>query len=136
MGEIFGVSHPIPTEFAKRIYKDNKTVFIGKRALNKVSKGDKFIIYESQGAQAYTGWADIVEIGKQKTDSIIRNYGKSLMLNPSEFKKYAKSRPIMNVIEFENFVKFKNPVKPRRFVGIGGKYIYKDEFEMIDMKRG
>ena len=43
----------------ERIYKNGKTVFVGKSHLGKVSKGDKFIIYESHGAKAYTGWADI-----------------------------------------------------------------------------
>ena len=62
--EIKGVSHPIPTEYAERIYKNGKTVFVGKSHLGKVEKGDKFIIYESHGAKAYTGWADIVSIQK------------------------------------------------------------------------
>ena len=37
----------------------------------------------------------------------------------------------MNVIEFENFEKFKNPVIPKRFVVVSGKYVYNDEFEII-----
>lgn len=28
--KIFGVTHPIPTEFAERIYNERKTVFVGK----------------------------------------------------------------------------------------------------------
>lgn len=35
----------------------------------------------------------------------------------------------MNVIEFENFDKFKKPVKPSRFVTVGDKYIYEDEYK-------
>lgn len=131
-----GVSHPIPTKFAERIYNNKKTVFIGKRTLNKVSRGDKFVIYESQGAKAYTGWADIVEVGTQKTGLIHNKYKNKMILSQDELSNYAKRRVEMNVIEFENFEKFTKPVKPKRFVGIGGKYIYEDEFNMIKSNKG
>lgn len=134
--KIVALSHPIPTEYAERIYKEGKTVFIGKSYLGKVSPGDKFIIYESHGAKAYTGWADIKSIGKQKTGSIIRKYGKKLMISKEEFQEYAKGRTEMNVIEFENFEKFKKPIKPSRFVTVAGKYIYEDEFKTIKKNKG
>ncbi len=73
--EIKGVTHPVPTEYAKRIYNENKTVFVGKSHLGKVKKGDKFVIYESHGAKAYTGWAIIKSVHIMKTNQIIRNFG-------------------------------------------------------------
>lgn len=136
MQEIKGVSHPIPTEYAERIYNEGKNIFVSRRCLGKVSKGDKFIIYESHGAKAYTGWADIKSIGKQKTSTIIRRYGKNLMINKKELQEYAHGKTEMNIIEFEDFEKFRNPVKPNRFVSISGKYIYKDEFNEIINKKG
>jgi hypothetical protein len=129
--KIVAVSHPIPTEYAERIYNEGKSVFISKSYLGKVSAGDKFIIYESHGAKAYTGWADIKSLGKQKTSSIWNKYGKKLMVTKKEFQEYAKGRSEMNIIEFENFEKFKKSVKPKRFVTVAGKYIYEDEFKMI-----
>ncbi|TMS40743.1 MAG: DUF365 domain-containing protein [Methanobacterium sp.] len=135
--KIVGISHPIPTEFAKRIYKGDKTVFVGKSYLGKVSEGDKFIIYESHGARAYTGWADIKFIGKLKTSSISRRYGKKLLLNSDEFREYSKNRKEMVVIEFDNFELFKKPVKPKGYyVTVAGKYIDENEFKMIDNNRG
>lgn len=134
--EIRAVSHPIPTEIAKRIYNENKNVFVGKRCLCKVSKGDKLIIYESHGTRAYTGWADIKFIAKMKVNSIFKKYGKRLMINSKELVEYSKSRSEMFIIEFENFEKFHNPVKPKRFVSVGGKYIYDDEFKMIKENKG
>ncbi|HOI39525.1 MAG TPA: DUF365 domain-containing protein [Methanobacterium sp.] len=133
--EIVGVSHPVPTNIAKRIYNEGKNVFIGKRCLCKVSPGDKFILYESRGARAYTGWADIKSIGKQKTNSIQNKYGNKLMVTKEEFKDYVKGFPEMNVIEFENFHKFNMPVVPIHFVTVGGKYITKKEFRFIDKNR-
>lgn len=129
--KILGVSHPLPTEIAERIYNDGKTVFVGKSYLGKASAGDKFIIYESYGAKAFTGWADIKSIGKQKTSSISRKHGNKLIITKKELQEYAKRNTLMNVIEFENFEKFKKPVKPDRFVTVAGKYIYEDEFELI-----
>lgn len=134
--KIFGVSHPIPTEYAERIYNENKTVFIAISYLGKVSPGDKFIIYESYGAKAYTGWADIKSIGKQKTNTILRKYGNKLIVTSNEFKEYSKGRSEMNIIEFENFEMFKKPVVPKRFVTVGGKYIYENEFEFIIKNKG
>ena len=131
MEKIKGVTHPIPTEYAERIYNKGKTVFVSKKQLGKVKKGDKFIIYESHGARAYTGWADVVSIQKMKPTAITRNYKNQLMITTEELKEYAKNRTEMNVIEFENFQKFKKPVVPKRFVAVSGKYIYEDEFKMI-----
>lgn len=134
--KIVAVSHPIPTEYAERIYNEGKTVFVSKSYLGKVSPGDKFIIYESHGAKAYTGWADIKSISKQKSSSITRKYGKKLMVTKEEFQEYTKGKPEMNVVEFENFEKFKKPVKPSRFVTVAGKYIYEDEFKFINKNKG
>ena len=134
--KIHGLSHPIPTKYAKRIYNDGKNVFVGKSHLGKVSKGDKFIIYESQGAKAYTGWADIVRVVKMKPSDIITKYSDRLMITSYELNEYAKNRKEMNVIEFENFKKFNNPVVPKRFVALRGKYIYENEFELIKKNKG
>ena len=131
MKDIKAVSHPIPTEIADRIYNENKTVFVSKSHLGKVSKGDKFIIYESHGAKAYTGWADIVKIEYMAPKNIINEYKDQLMVTSDEFKEYTKGREKINVILFENFEKFKKNVAPKRFVSVSGKYIYNDEFDMI-----
>lgn len=127
---IKAVTHPVPTEYAQRIY-EGKTAYIGKRSLSKVKKGDKFVLYESHGAKAYTGWADIIKVEKVKKSEILEKYGNQLMLTPEEFQEYSKKRVEMNIIEFENFELFKKKVVPKRFIAIGGKYIYSDEFEMI-----
>lgn len=129
--EIVGVSHPIPTNFAIRIYDKNKTVFVGKSYLSKVVKGDKFIIYESHGAKAYTGIAEIESIGRTKPAEILKKFKEKLMINPKEFQEYSKAVKKMNYIQFKNFKKFKKPVKPARFVGIRGKYISEVELKKI-----
>lgn len=129
--KFLAITRPIPTEYATRIYNKNKTVFVGKTYPRQAVAGDKFVLYESHGARAYTGWADIKNIEELKPSDITRKYGEKLIISPEELKKYAKGRNLMTVIELENFKKFKNPVKPKRFVSISGKYIYEDEYDMI-----
>ncbi|MEN6552010.1 MAG: DUF365 domain-containing protein [Methanobacterium sp.] len=133
--EFMAITRPLPTEYAERIY-NGKTVFVGKSYPRQAAPGDKFILYESHGERAYTGWADIKTIEELKPSDIPRKYGKELIISPEELKEYAKNRQKMTIIELENFEKFKTPVKPERFVSISGKYIYKDEYEMILDKKG
>lgn len=136
MEKIKALTHPIPKQLAERVYKKNKTVFVGKSYLGKVSKGDKFVIYESRGQKAYTGWADINFIQRMSPNDILKKYMNELIITEEEFKEYAKGRKLMTVIEFKNFKKFNTAVKPKRFVSISGKYIYEDEFKMIAENKG
>ncbi|MFA0834138.1 MAG: DUF365 domain-containing protein [Methanobacterium formicicum] len=133
--KIVGVSHPVPKKYADRIYNHNKTVFVGKKCLKKVSKGDKFVIYESHGAGAYTGMATIVKRSTMIPSEILKKYINKLFVTENEFKEYAQKTKKLNVIEFENFERFINPVVPKKFVTMGGKYIYKDEYELIVQKK-
>jgi len=57
------------------------------------------------------------------------------MITKSELKNYSKGRNEMFVIEFEDFKKFNKPVKPSRFVTVGGKYIYDEEYKMIEKNK-
>ncbi len=133
--EIIGVTHPVKVEHAERIYNENKTVYVGKSYLAKVSEGDKFVIYESHGASAYTGHADIKAIGKIGIDELLNRYSDQLIVTEKELKEYAGPKKELNFIEFENFKKFKNPVKPKRNITMRGKYIHKGEFENITAKK-
>jgi len=133
--DIKGVTHPIPTEFAERIYNKGKNVVVIKSYLGKVSEGDKFVLYESWGAKAYTGWADIKFIQKMESKNIIEKFGSKLIITEKEFREYSKDRKIMTVIEIINFEKFNKPVKPKLFVSLSGKYIYGNEFKMIKNKK-
>lgn len=126
-----GVTNPIPTKFAERIYNEEKTVFVGKSYLKRAKVGDKFIIYESYGAKAYTGWANIKSINRMKPADIVKLYLDKLIVSEKEFNEYSKNRDELTVIEFENFQKFNRPVIPKRWVSLSGKYIYSDEYKFI-----
>lgn len=136
MKKLKALTHPIPKNFAERIYNQNKTVFVGKSYLGKVSIGDKLVIYESRGEKAYTGWADIKSIKKMNPNDILKVYEDELIVTREEFRDYSHGRKWMTVIEFKNFKKFNKAVKPKRFVSISGKYIYEDEYNFIDKNKG
>ncbi len=129
MEKIYGITHPVPKEFAERIY-DGKNVYVGKSFLKSAKKGDKFILYESHGAGAFTGWADIVNIDSMSVSDILEDYENDLMLTSDELKDYAGKKKIV-VIEFNNFKKFDKPIKPKHFVSMRGKYINKAEFDLL-----
>lgn len=129
--KIVGVSHPIPTEYAKRIYEENKTVYIGRRALKRAPIGSKFVIYESYGAKAFTGMGDIKFIGLMSPKDIIKKYKDKMIVTIDEFNQYSKGEKQMNVIEFEKFEKFKTPVKPKNFITPAGKYIDNKQLNII-----
>ena len=133
--KIVGVSHPVPKNYAERIYNNNKSVFVGKKFLKKVSKGDKFVIYESHGVGAYTGMGTIINRCDMTPSEILIKYKNKLIVTTKEFKEYAKNMKKMNVIEFEDFEKFSNPIVPKKFVTMGGKYIYEDEYKLIVRKK-
>lgn len=124
-----GVTHPIPKEYAERIY-GGKTVYIGKRFLTKVKKGDKFVIYESHGVSAYTGWADIISIEQLTSKQVMKKYSNQIMLTEKELKEYDNNKKL-NVILFENFKKFNKPIKPKKFITMGGKYILDNEYKIL-----
>ena len=133
--ELKGVCHPIQTEYAERIYNKNKYIFVGRSFLGKVKEGDKFILYESHGEKAYTGWADIKAIGKAKPKTLIKKYKNKMMITSEELMEYAKGKDKMTYIEFENFEKFKEPIKPGIQILVSGRYIYEEEFKNIENKK-
>lgn len=126
-----GITHPIPTQYAKRIYDENKNVFVSKRHLRKVSKGDIFVIYESHGEMAFTGWAKIKFTGLLPKNNIIRDFHERLFITKKEFEIYSKGKSVMNVIEFEDFEKFNKPYKSKKFVPVAGRYIDENEYKAI-----
>lgn len=64
-------------------------------------------------------------------NDIKKKYKNSLMITIDELKDYAKNRSEMNIIEFENVKKLNKPVKPIRFITVGGKYISDVEYKQI-----
>lgn len=57
-------------------------------------------------------------------------YSNQCMLSEKELKEYATNKKL-NVILFENFEEFTKPIKPKKFITMGGKYILENEYNNI-----
>jgi len=136
MARIIGVAFPIPKRFMDRFFKDGKDVFIKPATVWKELKpGMKFVFYQSHEDTGFVGEAKIKDI-KLIDDpmKVFEMYGDRLFLTKEELKEYVKSqerwgrkkerkRKKWLVIELEDIRKYDEPVKPKRFVPVGGQYL-------------
>jgi len=136
MAKIVGVAFPIPKWFMNRFFKGGKDVFIKPATLWKELKpGMKFVFYQSRENTGFVGEAKIKNI--QLLDDpmkVFEMYGDRVFLTQEELREYVKSqerwerkgskkkKPWM-VIELEDIRKYDEPIKPKRFVPVGGQYI-------------
>lgn len=135
MGEIVGVAYPIPKQFMDRFFKDGKDVFVKPATVWKQLKpGMKFVFYQSHEDTGFAGEAKIKRILLQEDPmKFFETYGDRIFLTKQELKEYIKSqerwgygkkkRKLWMAIELEGIKKYAKPVKPKRFVPVGGQYL-------------
>ncbi len=135
MAKIVGVTFPIPKQFIDRFFKEGKDVFIKPATVWKELKpGMKFVFYQSHEDTGFVGEAKIKNIQLINDPmKVFEMYGDRVFLTKEELKAYirsqarwkrkgSKSKPWM-VIELEDIKKYDKPIKPKRFVPVGGQYI-------------
>ena len=139
MAKIVGVAFPIPKQFMDRFFKEGKNVFIKPATVFKELKaGMKFVFYQSHEDTGFVGEAKIKEIKLiDNPMEVFEMYGDRVFLTREELKEYVKSqekwkyhksrgekrRKKWLVIELEDIKKYDKPIKPKRFVPVGGQYI-------------
>ena len=129
---IVGVTYPIPKQYMDRFFKQGKDVFVKPATVWKELKpGMKFVFYQSREDQGFVGEAKIKEI-KLIDDpmKVFEMYGDRVFLTKEELKEYVKSQERWGrkkkkwlVIELEDVKRYDKPIKPKRFVPVGGQYI-------------
>jgi len=139
MPEIVGVTYPIPKQFVDRFFKEGKDVFVKPATVWKQLKpGMKFVFYQSREDTGFVGEARIKNV-KLIDDpmKVFELYGDRVFLTKEELKEYVKSQERWKsfrsrgrekkkrwlVIELEDIRKYDKPVKPKRFVPVGGQYL-------------
>ena len=139
MAKIIGVTFPIPKQYMDRFFKEGKDVFVKPATVWKELKpGMRFVFYQSREDTGFVGEAKIKNI-KLIDDpmEVFEMYGDRVFLTKEELKEYVKSqgrwkhvksREIVKrmrwlVIELEDIRKYDKPIKPKRFVPVGGQYI-------------
>ena len=133
---IVGASYPIPKQFMDRFFKQGKDVFVKPATVWKELKpGMKFVFYQSREDQGFVGEAKIKKINLiDDPMKVFEMYGDRVFLTKDELKEYVKSqerwgrkrekkRKKWLVIELEDIRRYDKPIKPKRFVPVGGQYI-------------
>jgi len=136
MAEIVGVTYPIPKQFMDRFF-EGKDVFIKPATVWKQLKpGMKFVFYQSHEDTGFVGEAKIKRILLVENPMMLyETYGDRIFLKKEELKEYIKSqerwksrkdkskKKLWMVIELEDIKKYDKPIKPKRFVPVGGQYL-------------
>jgi len=142
MVKVVGVAFPIPKKFMDRFFKEGKDVFIKPATVFKELKpGMKFVFYQSHEDTGFIGEAKIKNIQLINDPmKVFEMYGDRMFLTKEELREYVRSqerwgrkgskkmRPWM-VIELEDIRKYDKPIKPKRFVPVGGRYLREINYE-------
>jgi hypothetical protein len=134
--KVVGVTYPIPKQFMDRFFKEGKKVFIKPATVwRELKPGMKFVFYQSHEDTGFVGEAKIKEI-KLIDDpmKVFEMYGDRVFLTREELREYVKSQERWGrrkerkkkkwlVIELEDIRKYDKPIKPKRFVPVGGQYL-------------
>ncbi len=135
LSEIVGVTYPIPKQFMDRFFKEGKDVFVKPATVWKQLKpGMKFVFYQSHEDTGFVGEAKIKMILLQEDPmKFFEIYGDRIFLTKKELKDYIESqerwghgkkkRKLWMAVELEDIKKYDKPVKPKRFVPVGGQYL-------------
>ncbi len=140
MSEIVGVTFPVPKKYMSRFFDEGKTVFIKPATVYKdLREGMKLVFYQSHEDTGYVGEATIRRIIIADDPlAFFDTYGDAVFLTRDEVKAYlseqkkwqgfrvrkgeAKKRPWI-ALDLENIRRYERPIKPERFVPVGGKYV-------------
>lgn len=137
MAEIVGATFPIPKWYMSRFFENGKDVFVKPATTFKDLKpGMKFVFYQSHEDTGYVGEATIKRIILINDPmKFFETYGDRLFLTKEELKDYLKTQEKWGsrdnkkkkgqwmAIELKNIKKYDKPVKPKRFVSVGGQYL-------------
>ena len=133
--KIVGVAYPIPKRFVNRFFEGGKNVFVKPATTWKqLEPGMKLYIYQSHEDTGIVGEATIKKITLERDPmKFYERFGDRLFLTREELVEYVKSQARWGsknkkkkpwiAIELENFRRYRRPVKPKRFISVGGQYI-------------
>lgn len=137
--DIFGVTFAVPYNFLRRFFEKEKTVFIKNSKFRKIQSGMKLIFYSSGEVHAFVGEGTIEKVEFLTPNEVVKKYKNKLFLTAEEcfkytspagrYRKYKVSKFL--TLTLKNITKYPKPVKPQRFISIGGSYISKLEYESI-----
>lgn len=131
--EIVGAAFPVPHYLMKRFFEEGKKVFVKNSRYRQLKPGSKIIFYASRDIHAFVGEGTIETVEFLTPQETIRKYKNDLFLTETELNSYAREKNVSKflVARFSEIREYPNPVKPKRYISIGGKYVSKPEFNEI-----
>ena len=131
--EIVGAAFPVPHHLMKRFFEEGKTVFVKNSKFSRLIPGSKIIFYASRDVHAFVGEGTIKTVEFLTPQETLRKYKNDLFLTETELNAYAREKHVSKflVAQFSEIKEYPNPVKPKRFISIGGKYVSKPEYKEI-----
>ncbi|MDI3498162.1 DUF365 domain-containing protein [Archaeoglobus sp.] len=143
MSDVVGVTYPIPKQFIGRFFNEGKDVFIKPATVwRELKPGMKFVFYRSHEDTGFVGEAKIKRVVLSENPmQFFETYGDRIFLTKEELKEYVKSQErwksgwksrgqqkkrLWMAIELEDIKKYDKPIKPKRFVPVGGQYLRGD----------
>jgi hypothetical protein len=141
MTEIVGVTFPIEKRFMDRFFIQKKTVFIKPATIfAQVREGMSFVFYQSRVDTGFVGEGKIKYVYISEDPFLFFDkYQDKIFLTPEELHEYIKTQQKWKshsrhpkkknwiAIELKNIQKYKNVIKTKNFVTVGGRYITQDE---------
>ena len=125
MGEIVGVTYPIPKQYMDRFFKEGKNVFVKPATVWKQLKPEmKLVFYQSHEDTGFVGEAKIKRVVLSENPmQFFETFGDRIFLTKEELKEYIKSqerwgrrgskkKKLWMAIELEEIKKYDKPVKP------------------------
>ncbi len=139
MGEIVGVTYPIPKQYMDRFFKEGKNVFVKPATVWKQLKPEmKLVFYQSHEDTGFVGEAKIKRVVLSENPmQFFETFGDRIFLTKEELKEYIKSQErwgrreskkkrLWMAIELEDIKKYDKLIKPKRFVPVGGQYLRRE----------
>ena len=139
MSKIIGVIYPILPRFVKRIFDDNRSVFVKYVAHpNYLRTGvRKILFYESQGNKEIVGEARIKTNEFLTPLEALQKYLNKIFLDKDELMEYASSRPSrtlsrkMLVLVLTKPVKYSKGIKYEKPITMAGKYLTEEDYDLL-----
>lgn len=146
MSSIVGVTFPIEKRFMDRFFVERKTVFIKPATIfARLREGMSFIFYQSRLDTGFVGEGKIKTVYISEDPFLFFDkYKDKIFLTSEELHEYIKASQKWKsrskhpkkknwiAIELTNIQKYRDVVKTKNFVTVGGRYMTQDEKNEIN----
>lgn len=136
MGRMIGAIYAVPKETIDRLLDGKKRAFVKVtgHASTKLQPKHKIVFYVSHDKQELVGEGTIEKSEFLTPSDVLEKYKNELFLSEDEFLEYVGKRTRVLVLTLRDLKRYKQPVRSKEVITMGGKYISVEDYE--DMVKG